>query len=672
MKNIVVMLILVSCMGFVSSNIQEFGYNDYDGPILTQDPSTFDNNTASVNDSTLWDGNAWSDTRWLNIDGSNANQNIDIGPYELFAEYLIGNSIVYSPIFYSVSSYGNLNNSATMKITSANNEINRHGFFTIQFKSLTYYIDLSPEKNYFGVNSTETISLGQVGKEWNWLYVDDANITNSLIATTGVFSGNISANNLVGNNTGDQDLSPYWKSDGTSTATGDWNLGVYDLRANEINMNNLRIFNFSGNSFLKTSAGGLYLDAKTLFVFREDGVDELLLEGGNFYPFTDNSNYLGVSYRRWTNIYSYAGDFNNAYIDSTGLGVFKNRTVWLGDIAPVGTPAFSVRFLNDKTQIYSINSGVAWKDTEYLSRNHLFYNSDTLSATLNSTGLDIVNQITVDDYGKLYSATPSSYPASVMENTASGLITANMLKTSPSLLSILFLDAPTGIDNAITFTSNTGGTDHATFGWDEGTNQFTWNSGGKVILSANRWMELDGTGLKVWGDTQVNETLTALDGNFTNDLNVDGNFTGNQIYGEMYYHNYTGIELDFAVTETYYNLFATSNGEYNNGFITAGGYNQTSNLTAQVEGVYDISFGAEGSGQNNHEYHLSLFVNGTEIEKCEVEHKLSAGGDITPMRSRCFYRLYIGDVVDVRIADYTGTGSGMYHGMNLNLVRIGN
>lgn len=38
---------------------------------------------VNVNNSIYWNGNAWSDTRWLNIDGSNANQNIGIGSYNL-------------------------------------------------------------------------------------------------------------------------------------------------------------------------------------------------------------------------------------------------------------------------------------------------------------------------------------------------------------------------------------------------------------------------------------------------------------------------------------------------------------------------------------------------------------------------------------------------------------
>lgn len=63
---------------FISA--EDFGYNYLEGDL---DIATAINyTTISVNDSLLWDGNAWSDTRWLNIDGSNANQNIDISSYD--------------------------------------------------------------------------------------------------------------------------------------------------------------------------------------------------------------------------------------------------------------------------------------------------------------------------------------------------------------------------------------------------------------------------------------------------------------------------------------------------------------------------------------------------------------------------------------------------------------
>jgi len=53
-------------------------------------PDSTNFSTINVNDSIYWDGNAWSDTRWLNIDGSNANQNIDIGAWNVSATEFVG------------------------------------------------------------------------------------------------------------------------------------------------------------------------------------------------------------------------------------------------------------------------------------------------------------------------------------------------------------------------------------------------------------------------------------------------------------------------------------------------------------------------------------------------------------------------------------------------------
>lgn len=182
-------------------------------------------------------------------------------------------------------------------------------------------------------------------------------------------------------------------------------------------------------------------------------------------------------------------------------------------------------------------------------------------------------------------------------------------------------------------------------------------------------------------DTRKNVTLTynpATDDltidkevNIAENLNISGNFTGNQIYGEMYYHNDTATSLNFAVDGTYYNIFMTD-ADYLNGFTFNGGFGLTSNLTAQVDGVYKASFFAVGDGQNNHEYHSAVFVNAVEQDNCEAKKKMSAGGDITTMNGDCFIRLNVGDVVDLRIADMGSTGTGNYYDGNLNLVRIGN
>jgi len=62
---------------------EDFGYNYLEGELNVVQAVNY--TLVSVNDSTYWDGNAWSDTRWLNIDGSNANQDIDIGIYDFYA-----------------------------------------------------------------------------------------------------------------------------------------------------------------------------------------------------------------------------------------------------------------------------------------------------------------------------------------------------------------------------------------------------------------------------------------------------------------------------------------------------------------------------------------------------------------------------------------------------------
>jgi len=154
------------------------------------------------------------------------------------------------------------------------------------------------------------------------------------------------------------------------------------------------------------------------------------------------------------------------------------------------------------------------------------------------------------------------------------------------------------------------------------------------------------------------------------DLNVTGNFTGNQIYGEMWYHNHTGTIMNFASSNTWYYLFFT-NATSLNGFTYVGGFNASSNLTAQVSGKYQVNYMSSGSGQNNHQYFSTILINGVEQEQCGSHKKMSAGGDIVTMTGSCFIDLNVGDDVSSATMDYTGTGDGEYYSSNLNLVRIG-
>ena len=146
----------------------------------------------------------------------------------------------------------------------------------------------------------------------------------------------------------------------------------------------------------------------------------------------------------------------------------------------------------------------------------------------------------------------------------------------------------------------------------------------------------------------------------------------NGVYGGMWYSNYTATELNFAVAGTFYQLYFI-NSTHLNGF-TAEGLEPggASNLTAQFSGVYQVNYMAIGDGQNNHEYHTSVFINGVNQLNCDTQHKLAAGGDVLTQTGVCLIDLEVGDKVSLRTADIGSTGTGNYYGGNLDLVRIGN
>ena len=149
-------------------------------------------------------------------------------------------------------------------------------------------------------------------------------------------------------------------------------------------------------------------------------------------------------------------------------------------------------------------------------------------------------------------------------------------------------------------------------------------------------------------------------------LNVTGNITGNQYYGEMWYHNHTATELNFAVDGVFYNL--TFSESSTNGFIfnDAGDY-----LESQIAGKYLVNYMASGDGQNNHIYFTSVLVNGVTQDNLESHKKMTAGGDIVTMTGNGFIDLNVGDEVKLATADVGDIGTGNYYSANLNLVRIG-
>ena len=175
-----------------------------------------------------------------------------------------------------------------------------------------------------------------------------------------------------------------------------------------------------------------------------------------------------------------------------------------------------------------------------------------------------------------------------------------------------------------------------------------------------------------------NTNTPLIDGDFANDkltingnLNVTGNFTGNQIYGGMWYHNHTATTFTFAVQDTWYPLFYTEATDLN-GFSYVGGFGQSSNLTAQVSGKYQASYMAIGSGINNHIYLTTILIDGVEKPECGNHRKIAASGDVLTQSGVCIITINAGQTIQVATQDMGSTGDGEYYGGNINLIRIAN
>ncbi len=151
-------------------------------------------------------------------------------------------------------------------------------------------------------------------------------------------------------------------------------------------------------------------------------------------------------------------------------------------------------------------------------------------------------------------------------------------------------------------------------------------------------------------------------------INVTGSTLTTVPYAEMWYHNDTGISMPLNTSyQTFTNFDSDTNGKTVNGFtyVTGGKLNCTQ------AGLYQAQFSATGTGVNNHEYHLSVFVNETAQYNTNAHSKYT-NSEIASMYGQGFIRLGAGDLVTIRIKDISGTGTGTIYTSSVNLVRIGN
>ena len=224
MKKVIFLIMLLVCVSLVNA---DFGYNDYDGPILTIDPSIFNNNTAYVNSTEWWitsigsldnvDASqhnnvagvltisetylrSFGDGEWLEIDGGNSpTANINWGGFNLNnVDVLVGNNInitssnTLEPIgieypfnTLTIGNYASLDAShRPVAVNIDYTQTSCHGSSAATAFSAT--LDAEPDTNYLATQYT-----GGSGRI-NW------NTDNRYYGTTRGWEGTLSVNTGVG------------------------------------------------------------------------------------------------------------------------------------------------------------------------------------------------------------------------------------------------------------------------------------------------------------------------------------------------------------------------------------------------------------------------------------------------------------------------------------------
>jgi len=159
------------------------------------------------------------------------------------------------------------------------------------------------------------------------------------------------------------------------------------------------------------------------------------------------------------------------------------------------------------------------------------------------------------------------------------------------------------------------------------------------------------------------------------DINVTGNITGNQIYGEMYNYSPHATPWTFDITEddVYFNLTGLVAGNLNGfGFSNGTVGEEGSHLIAEVDGLYkaclSMSFLSNAVGGD---FGISVARNFDETQSRDCYSRREASTNIGNVGVCCLIGLEGGDTVNIKVENEDNTRDMIIHTVNLNLMRVG-
>ena len=600
-------------------------------PSVIINPPRINLNVTESNNSIFWDGNAWSDTRWLNIDGSNANQDVDIGIYDFYANnlFLNGNLEGLGIASFVNTTFlidGNIADGDATLLIEADSSHNA-------CINLTEGNDIGFSMCYDGVGLNRVMVITNTLTGYEYMWIDRTtgliHLNNNTIVT-----GNLTADYFIGSGAELTDLNVT----GLLNVTG-------DFTGFEINI-----------SFLSGAEGIGRMD------LRGDpwwlgGVDfqiaENLIVDGNVTA----TNFFG-NFEGNTSVWSRAG--TNTFLTNVGdrVGIGTNDPDVLLHLFASDSDNAKIRL--GTTVGYNI-----WRDN---SDGFLKFQGDQSSFT----GYSFLNDdgsvdLTILDSGNVGIGTSS--PATTLHVDNPSPFTPNVLTGEDTILIEGGTSAGSGnFGGSIGFTriaTNKRLTAIATVqtGADAdemGLAFFTHpDTGNQDMVEV---MRLDGGSVGI-GTTKPQNTLNVI-GDFNQS---NGNSTFNMIYGEMWNHTDIGFVVDLITVQVYENITDLTDGSQN-GFTLS-----NSKLTAQLSGLYRVDYSISFSGSANSEIGFSVGIGGVEQDQTHSHRTLGTGGDIGNAGGTGYIFLNQGDVVTLMARDEASPVKDInIIATNLNLMRIGN
>jgi len=185
--------------------------------------------------------------------------------------------------------------------------------------------------------------------------------------------------------------------------------------------------------------------------------------------------------------------------------------------------------------------------------------------------------------------------------------------------------------------------------------------------------------------TQLNDSVTCSDlwvdvagDAMSGNLDVTGNLTGNNYYGEMwnYTSNATAWVFPIGTDGVYYNITGLAPGGLN-GF-TFNFENQTSGgsyLTANFAGRYKVDSAISVESVGTNQLYAFAIVKNHNINangrKCYSRRYISNLAAVGAIPLTCFMDLNIGDNISLQVENEGGTSDLEVHAINVNIMRLG-